>query len=133
MILLDTSTLIDLLEDCKSVVDIVSRESGGRIAISAVTLGEIKIGFYRLLSKENSEKKQKFDRMLKNNLLIVLPFDEAIANKYAEIQADLLGKGQPLSSFDGVIATTAILNNLFLLTHDKDFKRVKGLKLLFPS
>lgn len=56
----------------------------------------------------------------------MLVFNELVAYKYAELQASLLKKGQELSPFDCVIASTALTYNASLLTQDEDFRRVKG-------
>jgi tRNA(fMet)-specific endonuclease VapC len=59
-----------------------------------------------------------------------LPFDDAAAEAYGHIRADLAAKGTPIGPNDLMIAAIALANNLTLVTHNtREFARVDGLPL----
>ena len=59
-----------------------------------------------------------------------LPFDDAAAEIYGRIRADLAARGTPIGPYDLMIAATALSNNLILVTHNtREFARVAGLSL----
>jgi tRNA(fMet)-specific endonuclease VapC len=59
-----------------------------------------------------------------------LPFDDAAAEAYEQIRADLAAQGTPIGPNDLMIAAIAMANNLILVTHNtREFARVAGLPL----
>jgi tRNA(fMet)-specific endonuclease VapC len=57
-----------------------------------------------------------------------LPFDDAAADAYGRIRADLAAQGTPIGPNDLLIAAIALANNLVLVTHNiREFARVTGL------
>jgi tRNA(fMet)-specific endonuclease VapC len=59
-----------------------------------------------------------------------LPFDDAAAEVYRRIRADLAARGTPIGPYDLMIAAIALANNLILVTHNtREFARVAGLIL----
>jgi tRNA(fMet)-specific endonuclease VapC len=59
-----------------------------------------------------------------------LPFDDAAADVYGHIRADLAAPGTPIGPNDLMIAAIALVNNLILVTHNtREFARVAGLSL----
>jgi len=132
MIIVDTSIIVDILQGNKRMGDFLA-ELKTELSVSSVVLAEILIGFYRHSKNVREKLKENFGKIIKDNNIKIISFDENIADKYAELQAHLLKKGMVFSPFDGIIAATALFHGITLLTSDEDFKRVKGLKLLFPS
>jgi tRNA(fMet)-specific endonuclease VapC len=60
----------------------------------------------------------------------VAPFDEPAAGLYADIRADLEGRGQPIGPNDLIIAATVLSREGTLITHNvSEFGRVKGLDI----
>jgi len=58
----------------------------------------------------------------------VLPVDEAVANHAAMIYADLRQRGQPIGDADILIAATAMVHGLGLVTNNLNhFERIRGL------
>ncbi|BBD61099.1 PilT protein [Nostoc sp. HK-01] len=55
--------------------------------------------------------------------------DIRIFQKAAEIHFDLKGKGKIIQDADILIAATAIIHNLILVSYDSDLSRVKDLRL----
>jgi tRNA(fMet)-specific endonuclease VapC len=59
-----------------------------------------------------------------------LPFDEAAADEFGRIRADLELAGTPIGPYDMQIAAIAIAHDLILVTHNsKEFGRVSNLKI----
>jgi tRNA(fMet)-specific endonuclease VapC len=59
-----------------------------------------------------------------------LPFDDAAAEDYGQIRADLAAQGTPIGPNDLMIAAIALANNLILVTHNtREFAGVAGLPL----
>jgi tRNA(fMet)-specific endonuclease VapC len=57
-----------------------------------------------------------------------LPFEDAAADAYGRIRADLAAQGTPIGPNDLMIAAIALANNLILVTHNtREFARVTGL------
>ena len=57
-------------------------------------------------------------------------FDDAAAEAYGRIRADLAAQGTPIGPNDLMIAAIALANNLILVTHNtREFARVAGLTL----
>src|ERR1017187_1563344 len=56
------------------------------------------------------------------------PWDSAAAQKYGRNRAALERAGDPLANLDTMIAAHALARGSVLVTHDKAFARVKGLK-----
>ena len=113
MKLLNTSVLIDDLKEGRF-------EEG---AISIVTLLEVLRGVY-------SEKRGKVKQLLEKAFNI-LNIDNDVVLKYCDLYTTLKKQKQLIPDADLLIAATAIVNNLTLVTKDKDFERLKkqGLKL----
>ena len=111
MKLIDTSVLVDNLRRGKY-------EEG---SISIITLIEILRGV-------SPRKRSKVKQLLEKSFDILNIVNKAIL-KYCDLYTLL--KQKEIPDADLLIAATAIVNNLILVTEDRDFERVKelGLKL----
>ncbi len=59
-----------------------------------------------------------------------MPFDDAAAELFGSIKAQLFAAGTPIGPFDMQIAAIALANGLTLVTHNtREFGRVGGLNL----
>ena len=72
-------------------------------------------------------------RGVAKNMLSLLPklvIASREAAAAADIRADLRSRGQPIGSYDVLIAATALANNLIVVTHNtREFGRIAGLKV----
>jgi tRNA(fMet)-specific endonuclease VapC len=96
------------------------------IVISTVTMGEMYAGSAKSQTPERSRAKQDafFIRFTK------LPFDEAAADAFGRIRAELERSGTPIGPYDMQIAAIALVHNLVLVTHNTgEFRRINGLQL----
>jgi len=59
-----------------------------------------------------------------------LPFDDAAAEAYGRLRAELAHRGTPIGPNDLMIAAIALADDLVLVTHNtSEFSRVPGLRL----
>jgi tRNA(fMet)-specific endonuclease VapC len=60
----------------------------------------------------------------------LLPVGHEVARKFGQIRAALLDQGRPTPTFDLLIACTALVHDLTLVTHNtQDFAQIPGLRL----
>ncbi|WP_066375860.1 MULTISPECIES: PIN domain-containing protein [unclassified Anabaena] len=95
------------------------------ILISGITYYEIQRGLLR----SNATKKLAFFQQFCQDYPILFLDDIRIFQKASEIHADLTNRGQIIQDADILIAATAIIHNLILVSHDSDLTRVKDLHL----
>ena len=97
-----------------------------QLAVCSVVKAELFFGSAR--SQNPTKSRQVQDEFL--NGLISLPFDDAEAEQYAHIRANLTTSGTLIGPNDLLIAAIALANNRILVTNNTDeFGRVKGLRL----
>ena len=59
----------------------------------------------------------------------ILPWTSESAKSYAKLRAELENKGQPVGSFDLMIAAQALAGKMTLVTNDRVFSRIKNLRI----
>ena len=121
--LLDTNIIIEIFDGNKKIADKLIKFPG--FFISAVVLGELYIGVNRVANKAKHLK--KLNDFLE--LCTVLNSDRVTAKYYGEIVSNLYKKGKPLPINDVWIAAAAMQYNLTLVTRDKHFNEIQGLKI----
>lgn len=95
------------------------------ILISGITYYEIQRGLLR----SNATKKLALFQQFCQDYPILFLDDIKIFEKASEIHADLTSRGQIIQDADILIAATAIIHDLILVSHDSDLTRVKDLQL----
>lgn len=124
-ILLDTNTLSLYFEQDNLVHQEV--EEADIIYVSVITLGEIKYGFLKGLQlKDNNRLLNDF---LDNPLVKEIDIVEVTAMIYAEIYYKLQKLGLPVPSNDIWIAACAIETDSTIITYDKHFLKIPGVKV----
>jgi tRNA(fMet)-specific endonuclease VapC len=95
------------------------------IGISVITEAELRFGEARLPAAI------RLKALVEEFLLRVevLPWNSTAAQQYAEIRAILERSGKPMGNMDMLIAAHALAVGAALVTHDRVFRRVKGLKI----
>ena len=96
-----------------------------QVGISVVTEAELRFGVARL--PEATKLKTVVEEFLLR--VEVLPWTSEAAQHYARIRAALEKEGEPMGNLDMMIAAHAIGEEAVLITHDRVFRRVKGLKV----
>lgn len=127
MYLLDTTTCIFIKN--RNPVHVLERlrtslDKG--VLLSSVSVAEMQYGVY---NSSNIEK----NRIALTEFLApfeILNFDDADAEEFGRLRADLKSKGTIIGAYDMLIAAQAIARNLILVTNNTgEFKRIAGLKL----
>ena len=95
------------------------------IFISCITYFEIKRG---LLAVDGPRQRERFNRICQDYQIIFLD-DLAILEKAAEIHANLRLRGLPIQTEDILIAATAIVKSLSVVSNDSDLLRIEELSL----
>ena len=87
---------------------------GGRLFISAVTPAEAAVR-----PKPNRTRAKQADVDALPPELVVLPLDEPVAPRFAEVSAGLRNAGTPLPTADLLIAATALHHDLTAVTANR--------------
>lgn len=95
------------------------------VGISVITEAELRFGVARL------PQAVKLGIVVEEFLLRVevLAWDSAAAQHYARLRAALEANGEPMGNLDLMIAAQALAINAILVTNDRIFRRIKGLKV----
>ena len=95
------------------------------VGISVVTEAELRFGVAR--RPEAATLKKVVEEFLLR--VEVLPWNSDAAQHYARIRTSLEKEGEPMGNLDLMIAAQALATDAVLVTHDRVFRRVKGLKV----
>jgi predicted nucleic acid-binding protein len=107
------------------------RRNESEIAIDAIILGEIRFGINILPA---GGRRRRLERWFNEGVTKVrcLPWDAATGLCWAKLLAGLHNSGQSLSLKDSMIAATALVQGLILVTRNtRDFRKT-GVKVLNP-
>jgi tRNA(fMet)-specific endonuclease VapC len=104
----------------------LARTSPGEAVLCSVVVGELLFGALR--SKDVAKNVLEARAFVSG--LQSLPLDDAAAEQYAKVRADLAAKGTMIGPNDLLIAAIALTHQLTLITHNTgEFSRVVGLTL----
>jgi len=95
------------------------------IFISCITYFEVRRGF---LAIDAPKQRARFEDFCQKYPIIFLE-DLAILEKAAEIHANLRLRGLPIQTEDVLIAASAMVKDLIMVSNDTDLARVEGLSL----
>lgn len=124
---LDTNIITAFLKNNLRVVQRVSDylELFEKLTINIISYYEILRGLKDL---GNKEKLKRFESFIQENELVSIR--KETVEKAAEIYAYLKKEGNLIEDADILMASTAIVEDLVLITNNiKHFKRVKGLRI----
>ncbi len=127
MYLLDTNTCIRFLNPGKSTVpDRLAAISREEVAICQIVKAELYYGAYKSARRDaNLALLARFFSQFES-----LPFNDAAAEAYGRLRAELDRRGMPIGPNDLMIAAIALAHDLTLVTHNtSEFGRVPGLRL----
>jgi tRNA(fMet)-specific endonuclease VapC len=124
--LLDTNICSAHLRGNRQVFNRLLQHSGG-LAVSTIVVGELYSWVHRL--KTSPVRRQGLADLLSE--LHLLPVDHEVARRFGEVRAALLDRGLPTPEVDLFIASTALVHDLTLVTHNvQDFVNVPGLRVV---
>ncbi len=126
--LLDTDTLSEVIKGRDLVTQRNAQAYLGvhrRLQFSIITRYEILRG---LKAKDAFAQVEAFEVQCRGSS--VLPLNDAIVVKGADIFAMLRTRGEPISDADILIAATALVHNLVLVTNNlRHFRRISDLRV----
>jgi tRNA(fMet)-specific endonuclease VapC len=125
--LLDTCVVSDFVKGEKNTLDKLKNVPPNEIAISSITVMEIQYGI---------ALNPKYGKIIEPVILdllasiTVLDFNQNDAVQAAKIRALLKQEGQPIGSYDVLLAGTALNNQLIFVSSNTDeFNRINNLIL----
>ena len=125
LFLLHTDTVSFALRGAGNVATTLLLQKPSQIAISSVTLGELRYGAEKRKSKKLHGLIDVFCGTVE-----VLPYDGMAANHFGKLCALLQRRGTPIGTSDTMIAAHAQSVERVLVTNNgRHFSRVPGLKL----
>ena len=120
-VLIDTSVLIAHLRGQIRLHEKIADDE--QLYISAITVYELEYGARRAGRASDLDALRRW--------FTILPFDEAAARKAAEVQAKLVRKNKRIGDRDVLIAGTALVHDLALMTRNvREYRRVPGLRVV---
>jgi tRNA(fMet)-specific endonuclease VapC len=123
--MLDTDTVNWALRGQGGVATRLLEHRPSQICVSAVTLAELRFG-------ANAKASRKLHSLIDTfvSSVEVVAFDRAAADRFGPVASALARRGQPIGTFDTLVASHALACGVTLVTNNtKHFKRVEGLKL----
>ena len=124
--LLDTNVISEPSKPVRnlSTVDKIKRNVEFS-CISSITWCEVLSGIKCLSKGAKREALQEYYINQVQKIFDIIPFDTNAAAVYSDLMERLKEKGTPAPKFDMMIASTAIANNLILVTRNTaDFKAI---------
>src|SRR4051794_8415437 len=123
--MLDTDVCSYLLRGEASVVSALQAAPRSSICISAISIGELRIG---ATLKRSRRLHAQIDRLV--DTITVAPFDNSAAAELGAIAATLSRSGTEIGQYDVLIAAHALSLGVILVTHNlKHFTRVSHLRI----
>ncbi len=123
--LLDTDTSSAYMKGRPEVVNRVIQH-GGRLSVSTVTVGEL----FTWALRARASPRRLPDLLAFFRIVDILDVDRDVARKFGEIRAGLLDSGRRAPEMDLLIAATALVHGLMVVTHNtQDYAQVPGLVL----
>lgn len=128
--LLDTNAISELIRPRpdRGLVDWLTGVNEDQVFLSVVTLAELRYGIARL---PVGRRRRTLQDWLRNDLMErfegrLLPVDEGIAVVWGDITAECAAAGRPIQAMDALIAATARVYALELVTRDdRDFEAAR--------
>lgn len=118
----------------QSVADWLDNADDEQLFLSVISLGEILKGITIL---PTSKRRTRLEEWLEGTLRPwfgdrILPVNETVAERWGVLSGQCKVKGRPLKVADGLIAATALTNDLALVTRNvSDFEGL-GVKIINP-
>jgi hypothetical protein len=120
--LLDTNVVSEWVKPIpnRGLMNWLAEVDEDRTFLSAITIAELRYGVQRLPA---GKRKRQLDEWLADDLLLrfeqrVLPVDAAVAEVFGRLVDRSEKAGRPVGIMDALIAATAELHHLTLITHD---------------
>lgn len=124
LLMLDTNAVTAIIKDRAKTLSTILNERPS--CISVITEAELRFGLAR--RAVNIELRRIVENYLSS--VDILPWTSASAQRYGLLRAELDAQGKPLAPMDLLIASQAMAENCTLVSADRAFMQVPGLRLL---
>ncbi|HBC86795.1 MAG TPA: twitching motility protein PilT [Lentisphaeria bacterium] len=124
-ILLDTNAYVNLCTGDGKVMEALS--AAETVFVSAVTLGELYAGFEK--TEKGHGKKHEFENFLSNPTVKIIDITKETAGIYGDLIRTLRKAGTPVPINDVWIAANAIETGSVIVTYDRHFLKIAGLRI----
>lgn len=136
MIVLDTNVISELGKERPNagVAAWFLRQPAGELSTTTISFAEVHYGLELLPHGRRRRRLTDLSQTIFETALRIrrLPFDDAVAYRYAALRASRRGEGRPISAFDAQIAAIALAAGASLATRNvADFEGC-GVKLIDP-
>ena len=123
--MLDTNICIFIIRNKpETVIRKFMEYDAGDICISAITYAELVHG----VEKSAAREKNRIALTVFLSEIQIIPFDDAAAQAYGVVKAELQRRGTPIGPLDTLIAAHAKALKVVLVTNNtREFSRVDGL------
>ena len=121
--MLDTDTVSFALRGQGGVAMRVLEHRPSELCISSITLAELRYGAER-------HRARRLHRLISTfvDAIAIMPFDQSAANRFATVAAASARRGQPIGTFDTLLAAHALsLRLTFVTNNTRHFARIAGL------
>ena len=126
-VLLDTNVVSELIRPRPNagLVDWLAEYDEDHVFLSVVTLAELRYGIARL---PVGRRRRSLEEWLRGELLQrfdgrILPVDDDVALVWGDVTAECAAAGRPIEAMDALIAATARVHGLEIVTRNaKDFE-----------
>lgn len=127
--LMDTDTCVTWLRNTEpQLIARIQQCDPAEIVLCSIVVAELRFGVERSNPAHRAKTASSVARL--RQLFTSLPFDDAAAEHYGRIRADLTTQGQIIGGNDLMIASIALAHGCTLVTHNTaEFGRVAGLRL----
>jgi tRNA(fMet)-specific endonuclease VapC len=124
--LIDTDWVIDHFNGILKATGRLRELQPRGLAVSIISVAELWEGVH--FSRDPAQSQAQLQRFLEG--LIVLGFDEATCNRFCQFRGELRIPSQTVGDFDLLIAATALVHDLTLLTNNRrHFERIRDLRV----
>jgi tRNA(fMet)-specific endonuclease VapC len=130
MIVIDTSVLIDALHRKQAALRKILEleETGETLCTTQINVLELYKGVYCPTKSEAGLEKVR--KLL--DAFVILSIDEDVYDMFGELSAELRRRGEAIGDFDELIASIALTNGAAIVSGDRHFRSVPGLKAVSP-
>jgi tRNA(fMet)-specific endonuclease VapC len=123
-LMLDTNAVSAIAKGRAEILNGILNEQP--YCISVITEAELRFGLVR--RPINADLRRIVENFLSS--VDVLPWTSASAERYAQLRTELETQGKPLAPMDLLIATHALAEGCILVSADRAFTQVPGLRVL---
>ena len=121
--MLDTATVSFALRGQGRVAARLLEHRPSELCISSITLAELRYG-------AETRRSRRLHRLIGTfvDAVAIMPFDQSAASRFATVAAALARRGEPIGTFDTLMAAHALsLRLTFVTNNTRHFARVTGL------